>query len=267
MNPESKNQSSGQPQAPRQETEVPVVHLDNTPKKRVWLVPLVIAAALLLAGGGAYAFLRMTSDETPAQSAAQDTPASQNQTAESDCGDGKTAYDNPTYDISFCYPSAWGTVSLEDDKFTPADTGNRYRLLFSDKAAVAVGLVSDDWSTELGRGGSCADPSMTLPEGVPYAEEWDTQTDDAGTITYASRGLSTGGSRYAITESVDDFLGGVCSRAYANLESTLYRLATASYFAPFNDRISTPQLHIGDPSVLFTVIERQLFIDFVRTIE
>lgn len=226
----------------------------------------MIALGLLLAGGGAYALLRMGSEDTPSQPTSQ-TETENRQTAEPACGDGKSGYDNPTYGISFCYPESWGTVSIADSRFAPQDTGSRYELSFSDKLAVKIGLVSDDWTTEVGRGGGCADPSMDVPEGAPFAEEWSKQLDDSGTLMYASRGLSTGSSRYVIQESVDDYVGGVCTRAYANLDGTAYKLATASYYVGFSERVSTPQLHVSDPTVLFTVIERQLFTDFVRTIQ
>lgn len=191
-----------------------------------------------------------------------------NTTKTEECGSKLRRYQNEDLDIRFCYPTAWGDVKLGDGKLDPSDSGTRVRLSFADKSQVHLGLVSDDWSTEVGRDGTCVDPSaQAFPDTSSFSAKWVTEPA-TGPITSATRGLEVVPDKYLLQEHADDTLtAGVCVEGYQAFGGEVYRNAAASYYAKFTDKIATPQAHISSPTTLISVADRNDFTTFVKSIE
>ena len=73
----------------------------------------------------------------------------------SQCGDGQTAFRDKSLGAKFCYPSEWGTASVEDARFSPSDAGQQQKIAFSGTNLFTVGGTSEDWTTTIGRDGVC----------------------------------------------------------------------------------------------------------------
>lgn len=191
-----------------------------------------------------------------------------NTDASAECSSKLRRYQNEDLDIRFCYPKTWGDVKLTDGKFDPSDSGTRVRLSFADKSQVHLGLVSDDWSTDVARDGVCTDPSaQAFPDTSAFSAKWVTEGTGAN-VTSALRGLEVVPDQYLLQEQVDNALtNGVCIEGYQAFGGAVYRDAEATYFAKFNDKIATPAAHIANPTVLAPVADRTDFTNFVKSIE
>jgi hypothetical protein len=130
-----------------------------TPLKKKSKLPfLVVVLAVLLLGGGAYAYTKlMVEDEpsTPAQNAVTQTPESAETVDE--LPDGYKLFSNPDLGVSFVYPETWGDVSVapsDEDERKHNATGTWNVLSFSQNDAVTGGLRSKDWThNEVGHDG------------------------------------------------------------------------------------------------------------------
>jgi hypothetical protein len=184
-----------------------------------------------------------------------------------ECTSKQRRYQNDELSIAFCYPTAWGDVKVSDGKLDPSDDGTRIRLSFADKAAVHLGLVSDDWATDVARDGSCTDPSVqAFPDTSTFSAKWVTEPA-TGAPNSAIRGLEVVPDEFLIQEQVDNLLtNGVCLEGYNAFGGKVYRNAAATYSAKFNAKITTPQQHITDPTELIPAADRSDFITFVKSI-
>lgn len=235
------------------------------------LLIVLLVLLLVLAGLLGWLWWRDQSDgaspdETPAvseQTPADETPETIN------CAEELTAYSNEDLNLQFCYPADWGVVAVSDAKFDPADTGERWRLSFSDKPAVNLGLVTEDWSTAVARDGVCVDPAtQVLPAFSPFSTDWQISVGSTEDPDAASRGLEVMADQYLITEHVDNLLtNGVCMQGYGITGDDVYPFATASYFAEFTAAISTPSQHMASSTVLIPATERSQFAAFVQSIQ
>jgi hypothetical protein len=201
-----------------------------------------------------------------------DNNANTNQTTEDtrsdECSSKLRRYQNEDLDIRFCYPKTWGDVKLTDGKLDPSDSGTRVRLAFADKPEVHLGLVSDDWSTDVAQDGSCTDPSVqAFPDTSTFSAKWVTQGTGAA-VTSALRGLEVVPDQYLLQEQVDNVLtNGVCLEGYQAFGGAVYRNAAATLYAKFNAKTATPAAHISDPTKLVPVADRTDFTNFVKSIE
>lgn len=273
MNPEDQNnQNMPTPDAPEGgNNPMPSQGQDQAPlvgggseksKKMMWLWIIIIAvllAALLL--GWLWWKDKDKKEAASTSTSEQQTVVGEEVTCEAEF----TAYENAELGLGFCYPTDWGTVSLADAKFAAADTGERWIVKFADKAMVNLGVVSDDWSTELARDGTCVDPAVqTLPAFSPFSTTWATE----GTpVISATRGIEVLADNYLIDEMVDDVLtNGVCVYGYSIINGDPYTHTAASYSAEFDAPVTTPQEHIDDPTILITEANRNDFYTFVKSV-
>ena len=177
------------------------------------------------------------------------------------CGD-KTAFADASMGMKFCYPADWGTATVEDAKLAPTDKGYRQVVKFSAMPLVQVGGVSDDWSTSVGRGGTCFDPSRQVPPLSSYNTDWHNMSGTGASLESATRSLVSSAGGYTMTEQVSDVLqSGVCVRGLKVINAAHYRVGSASFYRDFAPAsgITTPALHVDDPNVLFSVSQRADF--------
>lgn len=274
MNPEDQNnQNTPAPDAPeggsspvpsQGQDPAPLVGGPEKSKKMMWLwiiIIMVLLAALLLGW-------LWWKDKDKKDATSTSTSTSEQQTVveeEVTCAAEYTHYENDDLGLGFCYPTDWGTVSVVDAKFAAADTGERWTIKFADKAMVNLGVVSDDWSTEVARDGTCVDPAVqTLPAFSPFSTTWATE----GTpVMSGTRGIEVSADNYLIDETVDDLLtNGVCVYGYSIITGDPYTHTTSSYSAEFAAPVTTPQEHIDDPNILITETNRDEFYTFVKSV-
>jgi len=202
-----------------------------------------------------------------------DAPAHTNRNEQSgnssfSCNAKLRGYQNQDLGLRFCYPEAWGEVSVTDAKIDPSDNGTRVRLNFASKPQIHIGLVSDNWSTQVNRDVSCIQQAaQKLPDTSSFSVNWDTD-GQGGAIASGIRGLELSSGEYLIQERVDNVLtNGVCFEGYKQFDGAVYKIAEATFFVPFIGRITTPQAHINDPTVLVPANDRFDFVTFVKTIQ
>lgn len=285
MNPDEENKntpmgdippdnSSDDGQVPQNEPMQPTtVGGPGKSGRQKWLVWLLVALLiLLLAFFGWWWWNEDKKDKTAQNNTNNSQQQEQQPEAEPTCNEGFTPYENAELDVGFCYPTAWGTVTVIDARLQKtativdgatiaADTGERWLVSFSEKPAVNLGVVTADWSTEVGRGGSCLDPAtQTLPPFSPFSTEWDEQP------TIVTRGVEVSSGRYLIEESADEFYNGVCISGYAIINAEDYTHSTATYYKEFGGTITTPEQHAASPNVLAPEADRDEFYVFVKSV-
>jgi hypothetical protein len=226
------------------------------------IVGIVWAASVINKDDGGKKQEASSNTNTDEQSGDEgDVPA-----AADECTARERRYQNRDLSLGFCYPNEWGDVAVNEALFHPSDDGTRLRLSFADKPQIHIGLVSDDWSTDAARDGTCADPAnQTLPNFDSFSARWTTE-GPAGDITSATRGLEISTDEYIIEEYADNLLtNGACLTGFKLTDGEVYRHAEASYFAAFTKAIAGPQAHIDDPTILVPVADRTAFIDLVKS--
>lgn len=184
------------------------------------------------------------------------------------CSAKQRRYQNKDLDIRFCYPTTWGDVKVSDGKLDPSDSGTRVRLTFADKANLALGLVSDDWSTDSGKTPTCTDPSVqAFPDTSNFSAKWVTQGPPKQP-TSALRGLEVVPDSYLLQEEVDNTtINGVCLEGFKAFDGEVYRNAEATIYAKFDAKTATPQAHLVNPILLIPVEDRTNLTDFVKSIQ
>lgn len=278
MGPDQDNQNTPNPsmveppenQTPPQSSNDPAP-MGGSPKskKKMWLwIVIILLVVLALIAGWLWWKDKDKKDET---ANTNNNSQQQTETETATCDEGLTTYENEDLGVGFCYPTNWGEVTVADARLmaettdeVAADKGQRWRLSFADKAAVNLGLVSEDWSTEVGRGGSCVDPAtQTLPAFSPFSTEWETEGD---TATFASRGVEVEADTYLIEETADEFYNGVCITGYTVIDNETFPHSTASYYAEFGGAVTTPQQHVDNPNTLAPEADREEFYAFVKSV-
>ncbi|HEU4914717.1 MAG TPA: hypothetical protein VFT16_04960 [Candidatus Saccharimonadales bacterium] len=236
-------------------------------------LPWIISGVLLLCViiFGLIALLPADKDNKGSTNNPSTNNSSQNDTntgTASECSSKLRRYQNEDLDIRFCYPKTWGDVKLTDAKFDPSDSGTRVRLSFADKSQINLGLVSDDWSTDVARDGTCSDPAtQSFPDTSGFSAKWVTEGTGVN-ITSAVRGLEVVPDQYLLQEHVDNLLtDGVCVEGYQAFGGEVYRNAMATYYAKFNDKVASPKAHIDSPTALVPVADRNELTAFVKSIE
>jgi hypothetical protein len=189
------------------------------------------------------------------------------------CAAGLTNYENEELGFGFCYPPAWGDVTVNDARFlsapeagVAADTGSRWRLGFTAKEMVNLGVVSADWSTQVGREGTCVDPAQSLPPFAPFSTAWATEDFGDSEAASGSRGIEVLADHYLLREFADNLLtNGVCLEGFTVINGT-YPHTSASYSAEFGGAITTPQQHMDTPDTLISAANRIDFAAFVKSV-
>ena len=262
----------GQPSAPPPQRPRPNNDSDNeSPIKK--FIPLIVGGAiiLLLVVVAIVALALSGGDKDKNNNNSGATPDDTTQTTDTDNGSSECStklrrYQNEDLDIRFCYPTAWGDVKVADGKQDPSDNGTRVRLTFANKPEVHLGLVSDDWSTQVGKGSTCTDPAaQAFPDTSNFSAKWVTE----GTpVSSALRGLEVVPDQYLLQERVDTTTtAGVCLEGYQAFGGAVYRNAEITYYAQFSTKIATPQAHIGNPTVLVPVGDRNDLTNVTKSIE
>lgn len=171
------------------------------------------------------------------------------------CGIGKTAFQDKALGAQFCYPTDWGTATINDAKVAAADTGHREVVRFSSNPYVIVGGMSDDWSTSVGRGVGCLEPDNVVPPLSAYDTSWHGIEGSGADVSYAVRSLPSSAGGYSVQESVSNLLvSGVCVQGHKVISGSRYRVVAVNYardFAPASG-ITTPAQHMAEPNVLFS---------------
>jgi hypothetical protein len=156
-------------------------------------------------------------------------------------------------------------VVVHEGKFEPADNGSRWRLAFTNKTMINVGLVSPDWLTIVPRDVTCVDPAtQSLPSFLPFSTTW--RKEGTPTIS-ATRGIEMLADNYLIAEQTDDLLtNGVCLSGSIVVGGT-FRHATATYVSEFSPVVTSPDHHVATPNTLITPSDRAEFAKFVKSIK
>ena len=241
-----------------------------------WLAAIIVVLMLVLGGLVGWFWWRDSQDDTSQQAAVPDATeteaAAEEQQETGVCPEDFVQYESEERNIAFCYPETWGEVAQADATYAATDTGDRWRLLFSDNPDVNMGLVSDDWSTNEPRDGACVDPAVqTLPDIAAYTDDWTVETEadtNPPQPSSAHRSLDIQSDAYYVVEEVDDLLtDGVCIRGYVMTGDETYPLAAVSYVAGFTEDVATPQQHMDEPNTLITTDEREAFNKVVASIQ
>jgi hypothetical protein len=164
--------------------------------------------------------------------------------------------------MAFCYPTTWGDAEVHDAKVGPEDAGYRQSVQFSDTPFFSVGGTSENWSTTVGRDVGCLEPNNQAAPLSVYDTAWHDMIGSGATIDYATRSLPSPTGGYDSTESVSTILqAGVCAQAHKIIDGSRYRVAFAAFYRDFAEAsgITTPSLHVAEPTVLFSIEQRDQF--------
>lgn len=239
--------------------------LENTTKPK-WLLPALIILLILILLFFGWLWWKGKDKNKTADTGNQTTQNNDAapEPAEPACAVGFTDYVNADLGLGFCYPTVWGSVTVNDAKFEAADAGSRWTFSFTAKAMVNLGVVSLDWATTVPRDGTCVDPAVqTMPAFVPFSTTW---AVDGTPASSATRGIEVLADTYLINEEVDEMLGnGACLRGYTIING-IYPHTAASYSAEFTAAVSDPDQHIADPNILIPATERADFAAFVKSV-
>lgn len=236
-----------------------------------WIIIAAMLVLLIAAGVAAFLLLGKKDDSKGPENQPAQSQQAANENEEStggeavepiDCEDGYTGFASAEFGAAFCYPNEWGTASVKDAKLADEDTGYRQIVAFSRNPQFVVGGVSDDWTTAVGRGGSCLEPSNTPLDASAYNEEWHDITED-----FAKRSLETSIGGYDMTETVGSFLGGLCAVGHKVINGSRYRVVSVSYFNAFTSSVTSAADHMEDPYVLFRETERFNLDKILATLE
>lgn len=237
------------------------------PETAVWLPWAICGFLLLLVIVFAILLLANNKKETPAVTDKTQQQTQTDQTDENACSNKQRRYKNEDLGFGFCYPNAWGNVTVTDAKFDPSDSGTRRKLGFSEKSQIHLGIVSDDWSSDSSHVAACDDPAVqAFPDPSTFSANWVTVGTGAA-ITSAIRGLEIVPNEYVVQEQVDSTVNkGDCMQGYKIINAPVYRTVAASYYKPFDTTTTTPSAHITFPTKLIDATDRSDFISFVKSI-
>lgn len=175
------------------------------------------------------------------------------------CAKTETAFSDKSFGAAFCYPSEWGEASVTDAKVAPDDAGHREIIKFSDTTKFAVGGVSEDWSTTVGRDTACQEPSNVTVPLSDYNLAWHDIIGSGATTEFATRSLEVSAGGYDLTETVSNILdSGVCAFGHKVINGSRYKTLSAAFFTDFSDSagIGAPRPHMDNPNVLFNTSQR-----------
>lgn len=238
-------------------------------KKLVYILLAVVFVALVAVTIFVLGNRKSSAPAPAAQSQAKSTPkktVSQTKPVQKDtlaeCAAGLTRYSDTSFGAAFCYPTAWGTATLADAKVASSDTGHREQITFSSMPLFSVGGTSEDWSTTVGRGVGCLEPSNSMPELSSYNTAWHDMSGSGMAVEFALRSLPSSAGGYSITETVSNVLqDGVCAQGHKQINGSRYRVVSAAFYRTFAEAsgITTPSAHIAEPNVLFSTLQRSQF--------
>ena len=252
---------------PDQAAAEPQQQKPDKARRRLWLLLLLLLVVLLAGGGGYYYWSSHRPAKQPATSVTINKTSStaQSQAAAHTCAAGLTSYEATSLGFGFCYPAAWGAPTPADAKLAATDTGSRWIISFAAKPAVHIGVASRDWTTQVGRDGTCPDPTNVAPDTTTWSTAWQTQNDGTD-VLYAGRDVEKDGS-YVIREYADSVLtSGVCITGVTTIDTPVYLQTSASYYMTFAGSVSTPAAHMANDTGLISAAERQAFYDFVKSV-
>lgn len=254
-----------------QVTQASVVTMKRKSRLMPWLIVIIVLLFMVLAGLFGWLWWRDRGSEpaTPTGTNGEPVVEAPVEEEESACADDFTPYANSDLGVEFCYPTVWGIPTATDAKFAEADTGQRWLISFADNEAVHAGLVTADWTTAVGRDGTCVDPAVqTMPTVESVSTEWVIEAAEGdGTAVSALRGIQNNEGVLLINEYVDSLLSnGVCLNGYKAIDNELYPVVAASYYVGFNEAIASPQQHIDNPEALIPAEDRTDFATFVTSI-
>lgn len=225
----------------------------NSGKRRLMLLVLaLITVVLLVVPNGLYLIRQNELASPPVTS----SPATKLPVT---CGDSYQAFADEAFGMAFCYPAEWGDATVRDVKVDPTDTGHRESVVFADNALFAVGGVSEDWSTAVGRDTACLEPNNRPVPLAEYDTNWHGMVGSGMAVEFAMRSLPAGTGGYDITETTSDLLlRGVCAQAHKVIDGSRYRVAFAGFYRDFAPAsgITTPRAHMDTPTVLFSETQR-----------
>jgi hypothetical protein len=129
-------------------------------KKSIKTPLLIGLAAVLLLGGGAYAYTQMTGDDDQAATQTQLSESDDSTSAETDfeIPDGYKLFSDALIGVSFTYPEGWGETTLsggEEERMDHLTAGSQKIISFSNNSKVVAGVASKDWThdPDMGHGG------------------------------------------------------------------------------------------------------------------
>lgn len=237
-------------------------------RKKLTIIIIIALIVLLLAGIIGY-FIITSNRAAPVKDVTKDTTSSDKKDDATStpatpirCADSYSVFADSTFGMAFCYPTEWGSTTVNDALVGPADTGHRQSISFSANPFFSVGGTSDDWSTTVGRDTGCLEPNNVTVPLSSYNTSWHDMIGSGAGIEFAARSLPAPTGGYDSTETVSNLLqSGVCVQAHKVINGSRYRVGFAAFYRDFAEAsgIVTPSLHIDHPDVLFSVTQRQQF--------
>jgi hypothetical protein len=279
-NPDS-NISQKDAQQTHSQESTPQGQSTNTANKHSKLIIIVVVVALLLLvlGGAAYALIGRDGPAETAETAHVDDGHGHSEgddhseevattASEVVCGEGQTEFSNSLFGVKFCHPSEWGFGSVMDAKVGAGDTGYRETIRFSGTNKFVVGGMSEDWSTEVGRGVGCQEPTRSILEPSSVNPEWHNEEYYEDELMFAQRSLSSPTAGYDLTENVGNpLVTGVCVQGHKVINGSRYKVVSVAYSADFNEIVTNPAQHLERPTILFTSTEREQLTSLIESIE
>lgn len=223
--------------------------------------------ALLILLVVALAFAPGSNDNNTNNGGQNTSQPNNNSNASNGCTETLRLFSNTDLGFRFCYPEVWGDVAVQDARFAATDAGSRYRLAFSEKPAVNLGVQSEGWATSEARDGTCVDPANALPNFADFRTAWRTEPSE-GEVVFGMRGIEVRADQFLFTEEVSNMLDdGACLRGDKVISGRAYNHVSGSYFAAFDDEVQTPQQHIDRPNHLIPRQERTDFTAVMKSVE
>jgi hypothetical protein len=186
-------------------------------------------------------------------------------TTELSCDSDLMKYRNEDLKIGFCYPSAWGQVSMQNASTEAGDTGSRWRAVFADNPTTRIIFTGKNWVAKAPKPASCVSPAPTVSEAA-FKTTWQTTKPTAGvSATQAVLGIKLEPGKQLIQESASAEAKSVCMLGHVTLTGS-YASAVMTTEIPFTAAVATPDAHVATPLVLLSQQTRTDFADVVSSL-
>jgi len=163
---------------------------------------------------------KSSSAETETTDTASTLPDSASTEEAAYCSASQTQYTNELIGLEFCYPTSWGTATINAPQASASVAGSGYEISFADYSVV-VSSITSDYQNTVGRDGRCEDPEKTAPNFSLYSNSWVKDSADSE-LSAAVRYPVKKDDVYLVQENVNSFFFGLCYSALINQSGTAY---------------------------------------------
>jgi len=178
------------------------------------------------------------------------------------CNTTKTLYTNDLIGLEFCYPSSWGTASINSPQASASVAGSGYEISFA-SYGVVVSSITSDYQNTVGRDGRCEDPENTSPNFSLYSKSWVKDSSD-GELSAAVRYPIKKDGVYLIQENVNSFFFGLCYSALINQSGTAYPVVKVALRRELGS-VSVLD-YTNNPELVLTNDEKAEFLEVVNSV-